>query len=317
MESDCHSPSVRTLDVEFSEVEELCESIRSWNLDFRPLSAPSKGGRLGRIVQSRCGPVELSHARITVSLDQRGVPPAGMFTFVILESVMHRLWWRGHDVDQDTVPVFPIGSELQCISGSDFGVHTISVDEGVIERACAAREIDLLPQRRRAEIFRASSHLLDGLRRLLRLLMEGERTLSPAETEAALQDLLVAWMSSGEATSRSRPCLRARDRAVRKSLEIMEEVDWVELSPAQLSDLGGVSERTLQYAFRERFGLTPAAFLKARRLAAVRNELRRARASGCRISDVMARYGFWHMGQFASDYRRVFGELPSDTVKAA
>jgi AraC family ethanolamine operon transcriptional activator len=33
-----------------------------------------------------------------------------------------------------------------------------------------------------------------------------------------------------------------------------------------------------------------------------------------RIADVANRWGFWHMGQFAADYRRQFGELPSETV---
>jgi len=28
-------------------------------------------------------------------------------------------------------------------------------------------------------------------------------------------------------------------------------------------------------------------------------------------------WGFWHMGQFARDYRRLFGELPSDTLRCS
>jgi len=26
------------------------------------------------------------------------------------------------------------------------------------------------------------------------------------------------------------------------------------------------------------------------------------------------RHGFWHMGQFAKDYKNLFGELPSQTL---
>ena len=34
-------------------------------------------------------------------------------------------------------------------------------------------------------------------------------------------------------------------------------------------------------------------------------------------ANVAHRWGFWHMGQFARDYRRLFGELPSETRDTA
>ena len=36
--------------------------------------------------------------------------------------------------------------------------------------------------------------------------------------------------------------------------------------------------------------------------------------SSTSITKVANRWGFWHMGQFASDYRKLFVELPSDTL---
>ncbi|MFV2073945.1 MAG: helix-turn-helix domain-containing protein, partial [Thermoanaerobaculales bacterium] len=35
------------------------------------------------------------------------------------------------------------------------------------------------------------------------------------------------------------------------------------------------------------------------------------------VTDVANSWGFWHMGQFAADYRRQFGELPSETLRRA
>jgi AraC family ethanolamine operon transcriptional activator len=32
------------------------------------------------------------------------------------------------------------------------------------------------------------------------------------------------------------------------------------------------------------------------------------------VSDIATRFGFWHFGRFASDYRRLFGERPLDTL---
>jgi len=46
-----------------------------------------------------------------------------------------------------------------------------------------------------------------------------------------------------------------------------------------------------------------------------RRELRRADSSLASVSDVAERYGFWHLSQFAADYRWLFGELPSETLR--
>jgi AraC family ethanolamine operon transcriptional activator len=50
-------------------------------------------------------------------------------------------------------------------------------------------------------------------------------------------------------------------------------------------------------------------------LNAIRRELRHARGSGERLSDVAMRWGFLHFGRFAEDYRNLFGERPSDALR--
>ena len=75
-----------------------------------------------------------------------------------------------------------------------------------------------------------------------------------------------------------------------------------------------VSWRTLNYAFRERFEVTPKAYLSAVRLNGARKDLRNADPDHKKIAEVANRWGFWHMGQFAADYRRLFRELPSETL---
>jgi AraC family ethanolamine operon transcriptional activator len=134
------------------------------------------------------------------------------------------------------------------------------------------------------------------------------------------EGLVLEWLRaclSNEAGQMVRASGRARDRAMRTSLALIEQADLSQLTPAALCETCGVGERTLQYAFRERFGLTPAAFLKARRLALVRSALQQFEAKQAGIGDLAARYGFWHPGQFASDYRRAFSETPSETLRRA
>jgi len=76
----------------------------------------------------------------------------------------------------------------------------------------------------------------------------------------------------------------------------------------------GVSERSLEYAFKGVMGLTPMAFLSRLRLHRVRHELLLAMPGATTIAKEALRWGFWHFGDFSRAYKDCFGELPSDTL---
>jgi len=76
-----------------------------------------------------------------------------------------------------------------------------------------------------------------------------------------------------------------------------------------------VSERALQYAFKEVMGLTPVAYLIRLRLHRVRQALLAATHRSATVSAVALDWGFWHFGEFSRAYKDCFGELPSDTLR--
>jgi AraC family ethanolamine operon transcriptional activator len=76
-----------------------------------------------------------------------------------------------------------------------------------------------------------------------------------------------------------------------------------------------VSERALEYAFREVMGLTPVAYLIRLRLHRVRQALLAGTHRSTTVSAVALDWGFWHFGEFSRAYKGCFGELPSDTLR--
>jgi AraC-like DNA-binding protein len=76
-----------------------------------------------------------------------------------------------------------------------------------------------------------------------------------------------------------------------------------------------VSERALEYAFKEVMGLTPMAYLIRLRLHRVRQALLAATHGSTTVSAVALDWGFWHFGEFSRAYKDCFGELPSDTLR--
>ena len=74
--------------------------------------------------------------------------------------------------------------------------------------------------------------------------------------------------------------------------------------------------RSLIYSFKDSFGIGPITYLKILRLNAAHRKLRDARGS-VRIFDIAASLGFWHMGHFSADYKRMFGMTATETVASA
>jgi len=46
---------------------------------------------------------------------------------------------------------------------------------------------------------------------------------------------------------------------------------------------------------------------------ALNSQLRASAPSGATVQEVAGQWGFTHTGNFAADYRHLFGELPSET----
>ena len=126
------------------------------------------------------------------------------------------------------------------------------------------------------------------------------------------EQILLTLARSMPATSSS---LRVRNRAIKQIKRYLAEYPGESVTVNQLCKIARVSIRTLQYAFLEHYGVTPKTYLKNFRLNSVRQELWKRDPDTTKVNDVASLWGFWHMGQFAADYRKLFCELPSETLQ--
>ncbi len=83
---------------------------------------------------------------------------------------------------------------------------------------------------------------------------------------------------------------------------------------SELCEVSHVSERTLQYAFRNIMGMSPFTYLIRLRLHRAHDELRKAKSESTSVTDVALNWGFWHFGEFSRAYKNCFGEVPSRTL---
>ncbi len=143
---------------------------------------------------------------------------------------------------------------------------------------------------------------------------EGLAAMTPRSEDRALA---IAEAFQREYLARL-PVLAAREshaiRVVRAVRQHLRENPGASVNIPDLCAIAATSERTLRNASEIITGESPITFLRAMRLNQVHRCLLAA-TSPVRITEIGMRWGFLHMPQFSKDYRNLFGELPSETIR--
>jgi AraC-like DNA-binding protein len=134
--------------------------------------------------------------------------------------------------------------------------------------------------------------------------------------EADLVENLLACIKETRAfePNRSELVRQKRSLIVKTAEDYVLSKKGAKITLTELCAATGVSERTLEYAFKGVVGLTPVAFLIRLRLHRVRDVLRSANAKSTTVAAEALHWGFWHFGEFSEAYKNCFGELPSETL---
>jgi AraC-like DNA-binding protein len=141
--------------------------------------------------------------------------------------------------------------------------------------------------------------------------------LNPATMRAFVQFLAIALLrwhphNYSEAMRRRGGGIAPRD--VKRAVDYIEANLDNALSLSDIVRAAGVPGRTLFEHFRSFKGLTPLQYVRNRRFQRVRQMLLRSDAEAS-ITTIATTCGFTHMGRFATEYRRRFGERPSETLR--
>jgi AraC family ethanolamine operon transcriptional activator len=296
-----------------ADIDEHVELLHGWNLRYDQLD---------------CGRFE---GRFT------DIRWPGMQLF--LEQTTRRLRQRGHLMD-DSIGIGTMiagPGEPGDGSGSMIACHSTELDictppctlAGVVVDAPMLRSAfgdqGGLEALLRPGTMRSISPTEPAMRRWRELLLGAVATLTerPALLEDAVlrerlqQDLLDSMIYALSTVSDEDRMggIDQRKRVVDRACDMMLSSPDDPPSLAEVCHRIGASPRKLGYCFQDVLGISPARYVKAVRLGAVRRELARCADPAASVYDVAARWGFWHFGHFSADYRRQFAELPSETLR--
>jgi AraC-like DNA-binding protein len=129
---------------------------------------------------------------------------------------------------------------------------------------------------------------------------------------------LLATLLVSAAIPSETPCRKFAPNAGRSGLRRAEEYLAEHLSEpisiADVAEIAGMSARNLSREFRRHRGTTIKEFIKARRLEAANRTLLAAEPKSTNVTQVALDLGFEQLGRFSGDYKKTFGEKPSETL---
>ena len=314
-------PVISSVRGSFSDFDALAAAARGWGLDWIQLD---RGPLVARFQQVETPSALVSRFAFSRKFHQRGTIPPGMRTFGMIAPLSPNFEWRGKEGTPQHLIVFPSNDEFEFISHPEFHGDTLSVPEQRLRQVADTLGLpDLLDEmvEGQALLHADPRHIEEFRWRLTELYTLGARNdgsgfdgsvLADAEFNAIAS--LVTTLASGAKASHRVPEPGLRARALRLAVKYIADHAAEPPTVEQICRASGASWRTLDYAFRVQFDLTPKQYLETVRLQMVRRDLL-GKSSGNSISEIAAGWGFWHRGQFAAVYRRQFGELPSETVQ--
>lgn len=156
------------------------------------------------------------------------------------------------------------------------------------------------------------------VRHLLRSLQQNPELVAHPLMRVQFEQLVMSGLLVWQAGSISSSLGRVGQVVLPRHLKTVEDYMRAHLDAPitneQLAELAGVSLRTLYNSFKKFRGVSPMRYLKDLRMEKVREELLDT-GKLRNVTTVATRWGFFELGRFAVEYRKRYGESPSDTLR--
>lgn len=139
-------------------------------------------------------------------------------------------------------------------------------------------------------------------------------TLVAADIEKALIKSLIICQPSNYSDDIEESLGTAAPEYITRARHFIHQHAREDIAIEDIAHAAGIGRDKLFEGFRQHYGITPFAYLKKYRLERVHEALTSDR-SRSNISAIASDWGFPHLGRFSMEYRELFGETPSQTVK--
>lgn len=302
----------------FDDIDELAaflpEDIRLTQLNYQPFHCTSMALAFETI--------QFSFNQVNCRLHAVGDKYPGFLTFTCLLNGQGQPVISNHlPVTQDYLWGFDPHREADLIFPGNSTHCAIHIRQDVFAACAQAMDRPDLNAKFLGANYAYLPETLPALRAYLNQLYELLRQQSPLLRRLDFQQTLLKNFLPLLIAALSAPQEKNPVRTFRRSQLVQQTNDYMQshldqaLTLTDLCKAMNASSRTLCYGFREIFGLSPMSYLKLLRLQGVHRALKATETDVHTVTEIAAQFGFYHLGLFARDYKHLFGELPSETLK--
>lgn len=287
--------------------------IQSWNMDFLQLMPGKFSANLKQCVSDD---FQLGYAKFNRTVKQEGLSPKGVWTFAFVNEV--KIYWRNYKVQPNSIIIYAPGSEINAVSGAGFEVMTFSISEEYLFKIAKEEGLqDFYHTLKSIDVLNSKSLLWSKLRKAI--LNEIDTQIQNPNVssnqifkEKFTKELLALLKDAS--ISKEKVSGEKRTKLLYDVERFIIEQITEPLTVSKLAFYFKISERTLLYAFKNRFDIGTKEFMLVLKLNHLYHKLHDEKSRGS-IASLARESGFWHMGQLYKDYKHFFGELPSETLK--
>jgi len=295
---------------EARDADEHAHNLTNWQQEYDQLGGGRFYGRIDEVVLDGC---QLFREHTNRALRQQcNVWKDALWLGIPVRPADCRI--NGLPVGDGQLMCRPGDRDFELLTPDDFDIYGIVIREETLLQAAEQQECRIdLKTLAESPCLGVSRSELERMRLLLGQIVD-QASLQLESRLRCASEALLDLLGTGEQSAQQPPSHARRKQVVERIKTLIQDHPDADLSIPALCAHVHVSRRTLQYSFDSILGMSPVQFLRNARL----NQVRRAFAAAkpdMTIAAIAAQHGFWHAGQFASDYKALFGETPSETFK--
>ena len=304
--------------IEAHDIDELQQVVQPWEVVLRQISP----GRLhARMDYVQVNGIVLYRERWSRRILATGATPPGYFFVGGPALSKLAVGWCGTELGAECLAFGHPSSEIDFVTPEAEEHVCLLVPDQLMRDYLGEESVARgLPDDRFLACARGcGEQLLRMMGRILDKYLIHRDLLADERARQAIEWQLMGGLVEFLLTRREQSAARCTPRAarhllVRRAMELCEAAS----KPIGVSDLAaacGVSKRVLELGFQETLRTTPSRAMRQSRMNQVRRELRAADRASNNVTDILSRWGVSELGRFAVEYKNLFGESPSTTLR--